>query len=334
MLNTTEFKTIIDVVTRFPTEKSCHQYLASRRWSDGVMLCPHEGCKGEEAYVFKDGIRYKCKCCNRLYNAKTGTFMEGSNLATIKWFVSIFMVLHKKGISSMQLAKDVGVTQKTAWFILHRLRAALGNVVEVELEGSVQLDETFVGGKNKNRHADKKVKNSQGRSFKDKTPVMGMLEQQEVEYIERPHKVIPGRTVKEKIVIKPSHLVCHVVADTKMQTLQPIIRAAVKKGSILISDEWFAYRGLNNAYTHHVVDHAAKNYVTEDGFTSNALEGSWAQLKRSIIGIYHKTSRKHLHRYVSEFTFRYNNRTLKAQPQFDCVIANMEIRLKYKDLVA
>lgn len=168
MINQTEFKTIIEVVTRFPTERSCHEYLASRRWADGVMICPHGDCGHEHAYVYKDGIRYKCKKCKLIYTAKTGTFMEASKLPTIKWFVSLYLVMHKKGISSIQLSKDVGVQQRTAWFILHRLRAALGNTIDVELDGVVQLDETFVGGKNKNRHADKKVKNSQGRSFKDK----------------------------------------------------------------------------------------------------------------------------------------------------------------------
>jgi len=298
------------------------------------MVCPHDGCGYDQAYVYKDGIRYKCKCCQRVYTAKTGTFMEASKLSSIKWFMAIYLVLHKKGISSIQLSKDIGVQQRTAWFMLHRLRAALGNVVEVELSGTVQLDETFVGGKNKNRHADKKVKNNQGRAFIDKTPVMGMLQQEVSIIVERPNKVQPHKIVKEKVVIDPSHLICHVVANTQAATLQPIIRNAVKTGSILVSDEWTAYNGLSNVYTHAVVDRAAKNYVTDDGMTSNALEGSWALLKRSIIGIYHQTSRKHLHRYVSEFTFRYNNRTLKPQPQFDCVIANMECRLKYKDLVA
>lgn len=332
MLGKKQFKTIIDLVQVFPDEKSCHLYLASQRWEDGVIICPH--CEHDKAYVFTDSIRYKCQKCKLKFTAKTDTFMEASKLPTIKWLMAMYLVLHKKGISSIQLSKDIGVTQKTAWFVMHRVRWALGQQEQPELSGTVQLDETFVGGKNKNRHADKKVKNSQGRSFKDKTPVMGMLQQQVTEIVSRPHKVIAGKIVKEKVIIEPSVLICHVVPDTKSESLQPIIRRTIKPGSILVSDEWFAYKGLNDVYSHNIVDHAAKEYVNADGLTSNALEGAWTQLKRQIIGCYHKTTRKHLHRYVNEFEFRYNNRTLGPQQQIEHIISNMECRLKYKDLIA
>lgn len=334
MLAKTEFKSIIDLVRVFPTEKSCHQYLAGQRWDGGILECPH--CQHDRAYVFKDGIRYKCKACQLQYTAKTDTFMECSKLPTIKWLMAMYLVLHKKGISSIQLSKDINVTQKTAWFVLHRVRWALGQEPDEvpQLTGTVELDETFVGGKNKNRHANKKVKNNQGRSFKDKTPVMGMLQEQVTETKEREHKVIPGKIVKEKIVLQQSVLRCEVVADTKMETLQPIIKKHVSPGATIVSDEWIAYNGLNAVYNHYIVDHAAKQYVNDGGFTSNALEGSWSLLKRSIIGIYHKTSRKHLHRYVNEFEFRYNNRNLGAQKQIECVISQMVCRLTYKQLIA
>ncbi|MBE9583390.1 IS1595 family transposase [Mucilaginibacter sp. JRF] len=244
MLAATEFKTIIDVVTRFPNEKSCHQYLASRRWSDGVMYCPHNGCNGTQAYVFADGIRYKCKCCKRLYTAKTGTFMEASKISTMKWFVALYLVLHKKGVSSIQLSKDIGTTQKTAWFILQRIRETCSNEAPEQLEGTIATDETFVGGKNKNRHHDKKVKQSQGRSFKDKTPVLGLMQTEQRHYIKREHKVIAGRTVIEKIIDKHARLKCFTVANTKTGTIQPIVRNVVKPGSTIVSDEWSAYTGL------------------------------------------------------------------------------------------
>lgn len=121
-----KFKSIIDLVRVFPDEKSCHQYLAYQRW-EGVMVCPHEGCGNDRAYVYKDSIRYKCTKCKRNYTAKTGTFMEGSNLSTIKWLMAMYLVLHKKGVSSVQLAKDIDTTQKTAWFVLQRIRWAFGN---------------------------------------------------------------------------------------------------------------------------------------------------------------------------------------------------------------
>lgn len=317
----------------FPTEKSCHEYLAYQRW-EGLMTCPHSLCGNEKAYVFKDGIRYKCSKCRRIYTAKTGTFMEGSKLETIKWIMALYLVLHKKGISSMQLSKDIDTCQKTAWFVLQRIRTALGNEKEQELEGEIALDETFVGGKNKNRHADKKVKQSQGRSFKDKTPVMGMLQQQEYTLVERPHKNNPAKTVIEKIVTKQSRVICKVVTDTSAVQIQPIIKQHIKAGSLLVSDEWHAYRGLNSIYQHEVVDHASKQYVNEAGYTSNAIEGFWTQCKLSVHATYVRPTRKHLQKYFDEFAFRYNYRNLAVQDQINNVIANMNIRLKYKDLVA
>lgn len=219
-----EFNTLIDLIRVFPNEKSCHQYLAHQRW-EGDISCPH--CSHEEYYVFADGIRYKCKKCNRKFTAKTDTFMENSNVETVKWIMAMYLVMNKKGISSIQLGKDIGVTQKTAWFMLQRIRWALGNEEEEQLEGTVLADETFVGGKNKNRHHDKKVKNSQGRSFKDKTPVLGLMEQQESHIIERPHKVIPDRTVSEKVIDKESNVKCFVVPNTSRHNIQPIVKSNV-----------------------------------------------------------------------------------------------------------
>jgi len=319
-----KFNSLLELVQRFPDEKSCHQYLAGQRW-DGQLECPYSNCMGQDSYVFKDGIRYKCKWCNRVYTAKTNSIFESSKLPLIKWLMAMYMIMHKKGISSVQLGKDLGVTQKTAWFLLQRIRWVLGNEEPVQLEGTVQLDETFVGGKNKNRHADKKVKNSQGRSFKDKTPVMGMLQENE-------YQVCPD--TGKNIIAKHSRVICMVVDDTKANSIQPIIRDYVKDGSIVVSDEWHAYTGLNDTYHHYVVDHGKKQYVHEEGFTSNALEGFWSHVKRSIIGIYHKTTRKHLQKYFYEFTFRHNYRNLAIQKQMDIILNNVNCRLKYKDLIA
>lgn len=328
-----KFDNILQLIERFPDEKSCHLYLAGQRW-DGYMECPHEGCEGDDSWAFGDGIRYKCKCCRRIYTAKTGTIFESSKIPLKKWFVALYLIMHKKGISSMQLAKDLGITQKSGWFLLQRIRTVLGNNDDIKLSGVVQSDETFVGGKNKNRHADKKVKNSQGRSFKDKTPVLGLLESQESHTIERPHKVISGRTVTEKVVTKPSYVVCHAVKDTSRDSIQPLVKSRVSFGSTFVSDEWTAYQGLNLMYDHHIVDHSRKQYVNDEGYTTNAVEGYWTLCKRSIMGIYHKTSRKHLQKYFHEFAFRYNYRNLGVQQQMDVFIRNMDVRLKYKDLVA
>jgi hypothetical protein len=308
MLNTTEFKTIIDVVTRFSTEKSCHEYLASRRWADGLMICPHNDCGCEEAYIYKDGIRYKCKKCKLVYTAKTGTFMEASKLPTLKWFVALYLFLHKKGISSIQLSKDIGVQQKTAWFMLCRMRLALGNEPQEKLEGVVEIDETFVGGKAKNKHRNKRIKYQPGRGWSDKTPVLGMLQ----------------RGGKMRAVVIPNVL---------MLTLKKAVYPNVKGGTELMTDGFAAYRPLALVYDMKSVDHGRGYYADGDTHT-NTIEGAWSQLKKTLMATYHKTTRKHLQRYLNEFTFRYNYRDLNAQQQIDCVIRNMECRLKYKDLVA
>jgi transposase-like protein len=329
----TQFKTVLDLAVRFPDDKSCHQYIAAQRW-DGVLECPFSGCENDKAYVFKDGIRYKCTKCLRIYTAKTGSFMEGSKLPLIKWIFAMFFVTHKKGISSIQLGKDVGVTQKTAWFMLQRIREGLSNGPEEQLEGVIASDETFVGGKNKNRHHDKKVANSQGRSFIDKTPVLGLIQTEVKRYVEREHKIIPGRMVKEKIIDKQAVLKCWVVTDTKAASIQPLVREAVKHGSIIVSDEWPAYNGLSDNYQHEVVDHGRKQYVNENGFSSNAMECGWKHFKLTIQATHHWVSKKHLNRYTQEFVFRQNNRNFGLQDQINCIIKTMNVRLKYKDLVA
>jgi hypothetical protein len=247
----------------------------------------------------------------------------------------MFLVLHKRGISSVQLSKDIGVTQKTAWFILQRLRWAFSNEnEEAQLSGLIASDETFVGGKNKNRHHDKKVANSQGRAFIDKTPVLGLLQTEVKEYVERPHKVIPGRTVKEKVIIAPAVIRCTVIPDTKAESILPFIYKNVAPGSIIVSDEWWAYNSLGKDYNHQIVDHGRKQYVNDAGYSSNAVENHWTHFKNGIRGTYIQISRKHMQKYVHEFAFRHNYRNLGRLQQIDGIIANMVCRLKYKDLIA
>ncbi len=243
---------------------------------------------------------------------------------------------HKKGISSIQMGKDIGVTQKTAWIMLHKIRTAFGEELKDQLSGKVEVDETFVGGKNKNRHKDKKVKNSQGRSFKDKTPILGIMQRSENEYILRPHKIIAGKEVIEKVVNTPSIVYCQVVRNTQRQEIQPILKSVVQKGSMLVSDEWSAYSGLNSEYEHYIVNHAAKEYVNNENtdIHSNTIEGFWTTVKRGIIGTYHKTSRKHLQRYANEFTFRYNTRHESETERLNHTIINAYGKsLPYKRLI-
>lgn len=199
-----------------------------------------------------------------------------------KWFLAIWLVTcHKKGISSLQLARDIHVTQKTAWFMLQRIRNCFGSDNDGDLDGTVEIDETFVGGKNKNRNKDKKVPMSQGRSFKDKTPVFGMLQ-------------------------RGGRLIAKVVSDTSIKNLAPRIFQHIKLGSTIYTDEW-NYGNLSKYFTHRFIRHAAKVYVNGDIYT-NTIEGFWGIFKRGIVGIYQSVSRKHLQKYVDEFVFRYNPR--------------------------
>lgn len=177
------------------------------------------------------------------------------------------------------------------------------------MEGSVSSDESFFGGKNRNRHKDKKVPQSQGRSFKDKTPVLGLLQ-------------------------RNGKLRAFVIPDTKAKTIQPIIKTIVKKGSILMSDEWLGYRGLNKYYEHYIVDHSKKQYVDYNNpeIHTNDIEGFWGIIKRGYNGIYNWWSKRHMQKYVSEFVYRYNLRKVSDQEKFIHLLRNSNVRTTYKEL--
>ncbi len=191
--------------------------------------------------------------------------------------------------------------------MLHQIRKLMSTDQEEFFTGTVESDETFVGGKNKNRHHDKKVENSQGRSFKDKTPILGLVERSEYCYITRPSKVDPTKEVTEKIITKLSKARCFVVENTSAQTIKPLIYQYVEPGSDLMTDEWTAYNGLSKFYNHQIVDHSKGQYVNGD-VTSNAAENLWSNVKRTIKGSYISVSRKYLQLYANESTFRYNHR--------------------------
>ncbi|MFG6685222.1 IS1595 family transposase [Mariniflexile sp. HNIBRBA6329] len=212
----------------------------------------------------------------------------------------------KKGISSHQLAKDIKVTQKSAWFMLQRIRTSFEPTKEA-FSNVVEIDETWMGGLEKNKHMNKRTKGTQGRSAKTKTPVLGILERDGKVY------AIP-------------------VSDTTSKTLRPIIENKIVKGSKIYTDEWKSYRILANNYDHQFIKHSANQYVDGAVHTNN-IENFWSLLKRGIDGIYHHVSDKHLSKYVNEYTFRYNNRKMTDGSKFDVCIANATQKLTYKDLI-
>lgn len=297
-------KNLLELLSK--TEEECKSLLEQVRWKDG-MICPH--CNSESIYKYQCRPIYKCKDCKKQFSAKYGTIFENSPLSAKQWVAAFALLLSdKKGISSIQLAEQIGTTQRTAWYMLQRIRGTLLQDDRM-LTGEVQSDESFIGGANKNRHKDKKVTNSQGRSFKDKVPVMGLYH-------------VETKTVR-----------AFVIKDTGAAELRPILIENIKQGATLMSDEWVGYNGLSSYYAHRVVNHAGKQYVNE-GATTNAIENFWSHLKRMIFGNYHWTSRKHLQLYVNEEVFRFNTREMKSISRLEYALNNVYCPTKYKKLIA
>jgi transposase-like protein len=288
----------------FPDAESARVYLEGRLWPNGPR-CPV--CGMGERITVRSGGFYRCNQCKEDFTVRTGTIFERSHVPLHKWVYAMYLlVTARKGISSMQLSKEIGITQKSAWFVLHRLREACGGKDLSKLRGIIEIDETFVGGKEANKHENKKLK--AGRGTVGKTPVLGMRER-------------GGRTVAMPI------------AGTDAETIQSAIHQHVEPGSVIHTDEAGAYRGIDG-FDHGTVNHSAGEYV-RDGVTTNSIESVFAVLKRGIYGVYHHTSEKHLGRYVDEFSFRLNegnvkNHTLTRLDSFVDGVAGK--RLTYKRL--
>lgn len=328
----TNFNSILELMEYFKTEQDCIDHLEYLRW-EGNVVSPFD--KESKVYKCKNN-KYKCKNSGKYFNVKTNTLFDSSNISLRKWFLAIWLITsHKKGISSVQLSKDLGITQKSSWFLLQRIRNCFGIENKGELKDEVEADETFVGGKNKNRHKDKKVKNSQGRSFKDKVPVSGILQREKHILIKRKHKINPEKEVIDKIVTNPAKIIAKVTQDTKSKTLQPFIMDHVKKDSMLLTDEWHGYTGCEKRYNHQFIDHGKRQYVDKDNphIHTNTIEGSWKILKNSVRDMYNRVSKKHLQKYVDEFVFRYNTKHLNEGNRFDLLLKNCNFRLTYKTLV-
>ncbi len=286
-------KTLQEAIIYFADADNCLAYMAAHRWPNGVE-CPT--CGRKDVSYLANQKKWQCKSAHakRQFTAKVGTIFEDSPLSLQTWLPAVWIITTaKNGVSSCEIARSLGVTQKTAWFMLHRIRKAMANGSMMKLGGNgggVEADETFIGGKARNMHVSKRDRRITGTGGKDKTAVMGILER--------------GGEVRTAII--PSR---------KKQVLQAEVRKHVEAGSALYTDALLSYEGLGADYAHQVVDHAVE-YVNGRIHT-NGLENFWSLLKRGINGTYVSIEPFHLFRYLDEQTFRYNNRATKDNPLTD-----------------
>jgi len=280
-----QVKTLQQAIRYFGNDGVCIDTVANLRWPNGIPTCPK--CVGKSHYYLTKQKRWKCKKCGRQFSVKVGTIFEDSPIALDKWLTALWMLVNcKNGISSYEIAKDIGITQKSAWFVLQRLRLALKDRSFTKLGGTqsgpVEVDETFIGGQKKNMHLDKKVRyEAKGGAF-GKTVVMGMLDRD-------------VRKVRAKVI-----------PNVKRETLQKEVLNAVKYGSKVYTDEAVGYETLHYRFVHDVVNHSM-TYVKGQVHTQG-IEKFWSLLKRTLRGTYVAVEPFHLDRYIDEQVFRYNHR--------------------------
>lgn len=289
MIDFTKFKSIISVVNHFNSEQACIDAIAEARWGDDVV-CPH--CGKHHCTRRADG-RYRCNQCKHNFSCTVGTIFENTKITLQKWFIAMYLVSsHKKGVSSLQLSRDCEVTQKTAWFMLHKIRGLFGQDDSAFLSGEVEMDEMYLGGRETNKHESKKTKGTQGRSTKTKTPIFGMVER-------------GGKVVAMKVV------------DTKSVTIIPIVGQFVEDGSTTYTDEANIYGGLSlKGYNHMFVNHGKREFVRANEVHTNGIEGFWAHFKRVVFSTYHMVSKDYLQRYIDEQVYRWNTRDDDASFRF------------------
>ena len=311
MMNTNDTpKTLLEAVQFFAECQNCHNFMVRIRWSDGIVKCPT--CGSDKVTFLANARVWKCyeKHARPKFSLKVGTIFEDSPLPLSKWLPVVWMIANdKNGISSYEIARALGVTQKSAWFMLHRVRKAMHTQSFFKLDGEVEVDETFIGGKARNMHEAKRQETIHGRGAgDDKTAVMGFRKRGGEVRVE----VLPNR---------------------RKNTLQSRVKENVKVGSAVYSDALPSYDGLNREFEHQVVDHAIE-YVRGRVHT-NGLENFWSLLKRTLKGTYVAVMPFHLHRYLDEQAFRYNQRKdLDDLGRFMFVLAHVvSRRLTYKQLI-
>src|SRR6185437_10446782 len=300
------FKSILDFQKEFSSEEKCREYLEQQRWN-GTPACPF--CGSLNVHRFPNGRIFKCreKQCRSKFSVTVGTIYENTKIPLTKWFLATYILsVHSKGISSLQLATWLGVTQKTAWHLNHRIRVMLTDKATELLDGIVEVDETYVGGSLKNIHAKKK---EALKGLDNKTMVFGAIQ-------------------------RNGKLRTKVIPQTNIENISKAIEEFVAPDSFMVSDEHHAYNKVGEKYNHRKVNHRDKEYVRKEDILvhTNNIEGYWNILKKQIDGIHHSVSPKHLQRYCNESAFRFNHKESFQDERFADALANCNGTLKYKEL--
>ena len=303
--------TLLNLFEMFPTEEKAKLWFEKLYW-DGEVKCPR--CNNKKINKLKEtrSMPYSCGKCQKSFSIRTGTILQSSKVSLRKWVIAIYlMTTSLKGISSMKLHREIGVTQKTAWLMLQKIRQGFINEKQPPLDGIIEIDETYIGGKEDNKHMKDRIKN---KNIERKSIILGMKQRE-------------GQIIAKQ------------VPDTKAITLINEIIKSVKTDSKIFTDELKSYFNLYYNFNHKTVNHSQGEYVnynfSKDKVHTNGIESFWSMFKRGCIGTYHQFSKKHLHRYIAEFAGRFNIRKLDTLAQMESVAFNfIGKKLQYNSLVA
>ena len=297
--------TLIDIIQRFDTEEKAEAWFVEQRWPDGPA-CPKCESTNVQVRPTRKPQPFRCRSCRKDFSVKTGTVLHSSKIPLTKWAIGYYLYMtNLKGVASMKLHRDLGITQSCAWHMGHRIRESM-DTRNGRFAGPVEADEMYVGGKEGNKHEADKLK--AGRGTVGKTPVVGLKDQ------------------------ATNQIKTAVVANADGPTLKGFVHLHTDFDAQVFTDEARAYEGLNRP--HLTVSHGDGEYVGEQGQTTNGMESHWAMFRRGFIGTYHKMSKKHLHRYTSEFAGRHNRRPMDTSQQMTALVTGSEgKRLRFVDLI-